>query len=359
MPSRNLTWTLEKPLWKYPPVMEIPHVIHGFHIKTHLSQDFHDPTWVEEPRECPWHQGTSLLQTSSSAPVNELWVAHCGPKKRNTKFFGRFPWLPSGVIQHGLEIKKKRNWIEVSSWEIDLWWIRDFPASRVWHPSFASWASLTYTCLDKVHLRQIKNLVSLKIYRKELNALGHSQFHMFCYCLLFWRCITQVKNDACGWTIPVVPARGGAEVGLGIYIKPFSSIELACAVRQSPCVRAFCESGVCFLMSHLKLHFALHISHCALHTPHFTLHTPHFTLRTALFELHTSLHTALLRLHTSHSTFHTSQSHFSLLSSHSTLHTAHSTLHTAPFTPHTSHCTLHTPTSSHLSSSHLIPAHLF
>ena len=36
--------------------------------------------------------------------------------------------------------------------------------------------------------------------------------------------------------IPVVPARGGAEVALKIYMRPFSSIELACAVRQpSPC----------------------------------------------------------------------------------------------------------------------------
>ena len=79
--------------------------------------------------------------------------------------------------------------------------------------------------------------------------------------------------------IPVVPARGGAEVALKIYIRLFSSIELACAVRQpSPCVRALCESGVLFHMSHLKLHFALHTSHCTLHTPHFTLHTPHFSL---------------------------------------------------------------------------------
>ena len=52
-------------------------------------------------------------------------------------------------------------------------------------------------------------------------------------------------------------------------------------------------------MSHLKLHFALHTSHCNLHTPHFTLHT-------GLFALHTSLHTALLRLHTSHFTVRTS-----------------------------------------------------
>ena len=80
--------------------------------------------------------------------------------------------------------------------------------------------------------------------------------------------------------------RGGS--CLKDIIRPFSSIELACAVRQpSACVRAFCESGALFLMSHLKLHFALHISLCTLHTPHFTLHTPHFTLRTALFALHT------------------------------------------------------------------------
>ena len=74
--------------------------------------------------------------------------------------------------------------------------------------------------------------------------------------------------------IPVVPARGGAEVALKIYIRPFSSIELACAVRQpSPCVRALCETGVLFHMSHLKLRFALRTSHCSLHTPHFTLHS--------------------------------------------------------------------------------------
>ena len=54
--------------------------------------------------------------------------------------------------------------------------------------------------------------------------------------------------------IPVVPARGGAEVALKIDIKPFSSIELACAVRQpSMCVHAFFESGVLFHMSYLKL----------------------------------------------------------------------------------------------------------
>ena len=104
--------------------------------------------------------------------------------------------------------------------------------------------------------------------------------------------------------IPVVPARGGAEVALKIYKRPFSSIELACAVRQpSPCVRALCESGVLFHMSHLKLHFALHTSHCTLHTPHCTLHTSHSTLLTSHCTLphpHFTLHTPHFTLHTSH-----------------------------------------------------------
>ena len=135
--------------------------------------------------------------------------------------------------------------------------------------------------------------------------------------------------------IPVVPARGGAEVALKIYIRLFSSIELACAVRQpSPCVRALCESGVLFHMSHLKLHFALHTSHCTLHTPHCTLHTSHSTLLTSHCTLPNPHFTLHCTLPTAHSTLHTS---------HSTLHTSHSTLHTALFTPHTSHCTLHTP----------------
>ena len=139
--------------------------------------------------------------------------------------------------------------------------------------------------------------------------------------------------------VPVVPARGGAEVALKIYIRPFSSIELACAVRQpSPCVRALCESGVLFHMSHLKLHFALHASHSTLHTPHSTLHTARFPLHTPHFTLHTSQSTR----HTSQSTLHTSQS---------TLHTSHSTLHTSHSTLHTSHCTLHTP--------HFISSELF
>ena len=122
------------------------------------------------------------------------------------------------------------------------------------------------------------------------------------------------------YIIPVVPARGGAEVALKIYIRPFSSIELACAVRQpSPCVRALCESCVLFHMSHLKLDFTLHTwqsSHSTLHTALFTLHTPHFILHTPHFTLHTA--------------------HFTLLTTHCFLRTPHFTLHTALFRPHTS-----------------------
>ena len=187
----------------------------------------------------------------------------------------------------------------------------------------------------------------------------------------------QSENDLQSIILPVVPARGGAEVALKIYMRPFSSIELACAVRQpSPCVRALCQSGVLFHMSHFKLDFTLHTSHCTLHTPHYTLHSSHCTLGSQHFTLHTSqstLHTSHFSLlpsrskfHTSHSTLHTAlfalqtshftlqSPHFSLLTSHCFLHTPNFTLHTALFTPHTSHCTLHTP---HFILSQLISSH--
>ena len=135
--------------------------------------------------------------------------------------------------------------------------------------------------------------------------------------------------------------RGGSFLK-DIYIRAFSSIELACAVRQpSPCVRALCETGVLFHMSHLKLHFTLH----TWQSSHSTLHTSHCTLHTALFALHTP-HSSHFTLHSSHSTLHASHCalhspHFTLHSSHSKRHTSQSTLHTALFLPHTSHCTLH------------------
>ena len=114
--------------------------------------------------------------------------------------------------------------------------------------------------------------------------------------------------------------------------------------QPSPCVRALCESGVLFHISHLKLHFALHTPHFTLptalfplHTPHFTLHSPHFTRHTWNFTVHTS--------------------HFSLLTAFFTFHIPHFTLHSSCPTLHTALFTRHT--LSHLSSSHPIPAHFF
>ena len=148
------------------------------------------------------------------------------------------------------------------------------------------------------------------------------------------------------YSIPVVPARGGAEVALKIYMRPFSSIELACAVRQpSPCVRAHCESCVLLHMSHLKPHVTLHTwqsSHFTLHPSQSTLHTSQFTLRSPQSTLHTP--------------------HFTLHSPHFTLLTSHCTLHAPHFTLHSSHSTLHLIwallTLSQLISSHLISSHM-
>ena len=92
--------------------------------------------------------------------------------------------------------------------------------------------------------------------------------------------------------VPVVPARGGAEVALGISIRPFSSIEFACAVRQpGPCVRALYEAVAQMLSKNMTCarprrnatpseHFP-HTSQCTLHTLHFALHTrtSHSTFR--------------------------------------------------------------------------------
>ena len=82
-------------------------------------------------------------------------------------------------------------------------------------------------------------------------------------------------------SVPVVLARGGAEVALDLIIRFFPSIELACAVRRACllcvnllhccCPRTWpaCDHVA---MQHQSEHF-LHTSHCTLHTLHFTLHT--------------------------------------------------------------------------------------
>ena len=151
-----------------------------------------------------------------------------------------------------------------------------------------------------------------------------------------WKSFQNTIDDR--W-LPVVPARGGAEVALKIYIYKTFLIYRTC-MRRAPAkpVRALCETGVLFHMSHLKLHVTLHTWQSTLHTPHSTLHTSHCTLPTA------------------HSTLHTS--HFTLHTSHFTVHTSHFTLHTSLFTLHTSHFTLHTSRPT-LHSSHFISSELF
>ena len=84
--------------------------------------------------------------------------------------------------------------------------------------------------------------------------------------------------------MPVVPARGGVEVALGIYLWPSSSIEFACAARQPcPCVRALCEAVAQVLYKNTTCarprrnatpseHFP-HTSKCTLHAQHFALNT--------------------------------------------------------------------------------------
>jgi hypothetical protein len=97
--------------------------------------------------------------------------------------------------------------------------------------------------------------------------------------------------------IPVVPARGGAEVALGLcYRTLYSSTELACAVRQpGPCVRASCEPFSlslsrnrtcarprCNATPRGTLCSKDRASHCISHlTWRFALHTPHTTLHTS------------------------------------------------------------------------------
>ena len=78
--------------------------------------------------------------------------------------------------------------------------------------------------------------------------------------------------------VPVVPARSGAEVGY--TIRPFSSIELACAVRQpGPCVRALCEAVAQMLSKNMTCaqpRCKATPSEDFPHTSRSTLRTPHF-----------------------------------------------------------------------------------
>ena len=80
--------------------------------------------------------------------------------------------------------------------------------------------------------------------------------------------------ETCGY-IPAVPARGGAEVALGIYYKTFL-IYRTC-MRRAPArpVRACILRKWC-PVSHVTFEAPLRTSHFSLHSSHSTLHTSHF-----------------------------------------------------------------------------------
>ena len=103
-------------------------------------------------------------------------------------------------------------------------------------------------------------------------------------------------------SIPVVPARGGAEVALDLIIRPFSSIELARAVRRA-CL--LCANLLCCCCSrtwpacdHVATQHQANIFftlHTALFTPctsRFTLalHIPQLILSQIIWFLLTSCH---------------------------------------------------------------------
>ena len=110
--------------------------------------------------------------------------------------------------------------------------------------------------------------------------------------LRYWKLPTTCYNVM--KLIPVVPARGGAEVALGLYYKTFL-IYRTC-MRRAPArpVRACFVRSCCRVVVHLRdRRTFLQTSHCALHTSHFALHTPHFmhftfTLHSSCSTLHTS-----------------------------------------------------------------------
>ena len=157
-----------------------------------------------------------------------------------------------------------------------------------------------------------------------------------CLGLKTWSCLIHFEygKKRHDW-IPVVPARGGAEVALGIYYKTFFIYRIC--MRRAPArpvracfVRSCCTDVVqehdlhtttaqCNAKQTLSSHFTLHSSHFTL-----ALHTPHFM----------SSHLISSHLISSH-----------LISSH--LSSSHL------ISPHLSSSHLISP---HLSSSHLIPS---
>ena len=121
-----------------------------------------------------------------------------------------------------------------------------------------------------------------------VGTLGKKKFNFF----FFW-----IK-------IPVVPARGGAEVALDLIIRPFSSIEFARAVRRAcllctnllhcccprtwPAWRRRATTLQCNIKRIFSSHFTLHFSHPALHASHlhFTFHSSSYLKSSDFFSPH-------------------------------------------------------------------------
>ena len=123
--------------------------------------------------------------------------------------------------------------------------------------------------------------------------------HVNCSCVSDWKIRKRIL-------VPVVSARGGAEVALGIYYKTFFIYRIC--MRRAPArpvracfVRSCCTDVVqehdlrttpaqCNAKQTLSSHFTLHSSHCILHTSHlrFTLHTSSHLRSCELFSPHLS-----------------------------------------------------------------------
>ena len=184
--------------------------------------------------------------------------------------------------------------------------------------------------------------------------------------------------------LPVIPARGGAEVALGIY-KTF--------LIYRPCMRRAPAKPVCACIlrkwcpvSHVTCEARLRTSHFSLHSSHSTLHTPHFTLHLIwdLLTLSQLISSHLIFSHMSSKlSWSTSQYYFENLHASCAIQAGAGvlcakllqcccprtwpardpgamntflTLHIALFTPHTSHLHL---VSTHLIWALLISFHVF
>ena len=135
-------------------------------------------------------------------------------------------------------------------------WLRN-PAPVGW------WMFMVYPCLSRYNPHYLQWFLISKNYQLEQDFFAiHSSSEPTNLILWQGKLHMQLAHDIIdNYYIPVVPARGGPEVALGLYYtRPFSSIKLACALRQR---------GIGPNVTLKTPHFTLHTSHFSLHTPHF------------------------------------------------------------------------------------------